>query len=314
MKLLIGYDGSAGADLAIDDLGRAGLPADVEAEVLCAADVLMPLADADDTDLPPLVAVAVAEARDAMADALAIAQRGAERLAERFPTWTIMPTVASDSPAWAVLKRADEWPADLISVGARGMGGLQRLLLGSVSGTIVTEATGDVRVAREGAVPEARDDAATRPVRIVVGVDGSPFADRAIDAVAARSWPPGSSARVVAVVDAKLAGALTAGIEAALRWADIVGADDAEAATDGTAWIRAMADASADRLRESGLDAEAVVLHGDPKAVLVADAGAFNAHVVFVGARGLSRVERVLLGGLSRAVVARAPCTVEVVR
>lgn len=30
MKILIGYDGSPSADAALDDLQRAGLPADVE--------------------------------------------------------------------------------------------------------------------------------------------------------------------------------------------------------------------------------------------------------------------------------------------
>ena len=39
MKVLIGYDGSSFADAAIDDLQRAGLPADTRAKVLCVADV-----------------------------------------------------------------------------------------------------------------------------------------------------------------------------------------------------------------------------------------------------------------------------------
>ena len=39
MKLLIGYDGSVCAERAMEDLCRAGLPRNVEALVVCVADV-----------------------------------------------------------------------------------------------------------------------------------------------------------------------------------------------------------------------------------------------------------------------------------
>ncbi|HVG32590.1 MAG TPA: hypothetical protein VM911_05900 [Pyrinomonadaceae bacterium] len=43
MKILIGYDGSEGADLVIEGLRRAGLPAqDVEALVVTVAEVWLP--------------------------------------------------------------------------------------------------------------------------------------------------------------------------------------------------------------------------------------------------------------------------------
>ncbi len=38
MKILIGYDGTKGADLALDDLRRAGLPREAEALVISAAE------------------------------------------------------------------------------------------------------------------------------------------------------------------------------------------------------------------------------------------------------------------------------------
>ena len=42
MNILIGYDGSKSAEAALDDLQRAGLPADVEAEILMIAEVWLP--------------------------------------------------------------------------------------------------------------------------------------------------------------------------------------------------------------------------------------------------------------------------------
>ena len=43
---------------------------------------------------------------------------------------------------------ADEWPADLIVVGAQGRSALSRLMLGSVSQKVVTSAACSVRIAR----------------------------------------------------------------------------------------------------------------------------------------------------------------------
>jgi nucleotide-binding universal stress UspA family protein len=53
---------------------------------------------------------------------------------------------------------------------------------------------------------------------------------------------------------------------------------------------------------------------GDPKRVLVDEAETWSADCIFVGAKGMSRVQRVLLGSVSGAVAARANCSVEVVR
>jgi len=42
MKILIGYDGSACSDAALDDLKTAGLPEEVEAVVMSVAEVWLP--------------------------------------------------------------------------------------------------------------------------------------------------------------------------------------------------------------------------------------------------------------------------------
>lgn len=72
----------------------------------------------------------------------------------------------ADSPAWALLRTADEWKADLIVVGARGQsvpGG--RLVLGSVSQRVLYEASCSVRVAR------ARRLETDSPLRIVITLE-----------------------------------------------------------------------------------------------------------------------------------------------
>jgi nucleotide-binding universal stress UspA family protein len=52
----------------------------------------------------------------------------------------------------------------------------------------------------------------------------------------------------------------------------------------------------------------------DATRLLVREAEQWGADSIFVGARGLGRLGRLLLGSVSTAVVARAHCTVEVIR
>lgn len=65
-------------------------------------------------------------------------------------------------------------------------------------------------------------------------------------------------------------------------------------------------------LKDRGIQADFVEAYGDPGSAIVK--AAEDGDLVVVGSRGLSRVERVLLGSVSTKVVQRAPCDVLVVR
>jgi nucleotide-binding universal stress UspA family protein len=67
-------------------------------------------------------------------------------------------------------------------------------------------------------------------------------------------------------------------------------------------------------LKAAGLVTTAIIKVEEPKRLLLNEAERWDADCVFVGARGLSRLERLLLGSVSMAVMTRAHCSVEVVR
>jgi nucleotide-binding universal stress UspA family protein len=73
-------------------------------------------------------------------------------------------------------------------------------------------------------------------------------------------------------------------------------------------------DESVQKLRDAGLRVCSFVEEGSPSDVLLRAARDWHPDMVFVGACGLGRVERLLLGSVSEALVAHAPCTVEIVR
>ena len=119
MKILIGYDGSGCADAALDDLQRAGLPREAEAVVISVADVFLPppLKEGDDT-FPLQVSDGLRRARARAARAIeeirGLSAQASDRVKANFPDWNVSAEACFDSPAWAMIKKADEWKPDLI--------------------------------------------------------------------------------------------------------------------------------------------------------------------------------------------------------
>src|SRR6185369_10582246 len=83
----------------------------------------------------------------AVAEALRKTAKAAERIRSSFPDWMVKPEVQSGKPSDRLLVRADEWKPDLIVAGSHGRSAIGRLVLGSVSHHIVTDARCSVRIA-----------------------------------------------------------------------------------------------------------------------------------------------------------------------
>jgi nucleotide-binding universal stress UspA family protein len=305
MKILIAYDGSECSNAAIVDLPRAGLPAEVEALILSVAQAALP---ANETpylamvgggeyplleDTEPTIDMAIQTADG-------LAEQAQVRLRANFPGWKIATETWAECAQSAILRKAHAWEPDLIVVGSHGRSMIGRLVLGSVSRYVLTHADCSVRISRHPIHPQGR------PIRVVIGTDGSETSLAAVRAVASRNWPAGTEARVVGVVDSRLvvaAMSVPEGIESA--------ASEEEALRGGLSKATRQA---AGELARAGLHASPQVLGGVPSAVLVAEAQTWGADCIFVGARGLTGLERVLLGCAANAVSARALCSVEVVR
>ena len=334
IKLLIAYDGSPGANAALDDLQHAGLPreAPVEVLVISVADVFVPPSDGlATTPIPesarhaysPQVAGMVAlsqqahdRAMQAVDDMQARAGEGRERLSTLFPDWAVKGEACADSPAWGILKKADEWQPDLIVVGANSHPLLEKLMFGSVAQKIATKARSSVRVGRAN---DSLANAST-PVRLIIGMDGSPDAQGALNAICERSFPVGSEAHVVTVLDSRMASGIATLLPSLSRW---VGESSQNAEVDSEdefAWVSGMVEAAVEQLRASGLEARGTVHEGDSKNVLLEEAQQRKADCIFIGAKGLigsrtlSDFERFFLGTTATVVASRAACSVEIIR
>ncbi|HWQ32851.1 MAG TPA: universal stress protein [Blastocatellia bacterium] len=287
MKILIAYDGSQCADAALDDLHRAGLPAKAHAVVLSVIE----------NWLPPPSTLEVLEAVDRRMEATALAQRGAARLRSLMPGWEIEPEAGFGTPAGVIIEKAERWKADLIIVGSHGRSAMGRFFPGSVSQQLVHQAHCSVRVAR------GRLDEPGLPVRLIIGVDGSKYADAAVRAVASRAWPQGSQARLV---NASWTIPPTAAEPMMIEVAEWMSAESAR--------VKQMIARAENSLSAAGLATSVVERPEDPKKLLLSEAENWGADCIFVGAKGVGRVERLLIGSVSSAIAARAHCSVEVVR
>lgn len=191
----------------------------------------------------------------------------------------------------ALLHLADEHAA-MIVVGSRGIGGFRGLLLGSVSRQLCEHAPCPVTVVRH--LP------ADRPVRldtIVVGVDGSAHASRAL--AFAADLATRSHGRIVAVH--------AASPEA------MVDASVAPLATDGRNLPELLEEWCAP-LHERGLkEHESVIAEGDARTALLEVVEERGADLLVVGSRGLGPVSRLLLGSVSSSIVQHSPVPVTVV-
>lgn len=281
LRLLIGYNGSSQAEIVLEDLASAGFPPEVEAQVIT-VDELWGLARLEDEQ-------EIAESHSgALAEARMLAEQACAHLQARFPAWTIGPEVYAGSPARLLIQRADEWQADLVVVGAQSQSLASRLGLGSVAQQVATEAHCSVRVAR---LPAKRDSV----LRLLIAVDGSPQNATAVRTVTARHWPPGAEVKL-----------LTALLRAPVLTANHPWRE----------WyqVRELHLSIAKELEAAGLLVSSAIVEGDPKQVLLEEAARWGADTIFVGATSLHRVARFLLGSVPTALLARAHCSVEIMR
>jgi nucleotide-binding universal stress UspA family protein len=195
--------------------------------------------------------------------------------------------VVFDLPLRALLEAGDD--ADLLVLGARGRGGFEGLLLGSVSDRVAQAATRPVAVVREQA-----------PVRrglVVVGVDGSARSFSALRWAAAEARARDADLDVVHAEPMPMMR-----VPPAVSMARGSLLDQAKTSVLETAAADpALADTRAHLHATPEPPARALMQRA-------ADAG-----LLVVGARGLGRIVGTLLGSVSRQLLHHSPCPLVII-
>jgi nucleotide-binding universal stress UspA family protein len=146
MKILIATDGTSQGTSTINFLQKFNLAATDQVKIVCVVDMAVPLAiDVYGGYLPDtseLEKAARSRAERVLSDALAstrsIVDKGTKIDGE----------ILFGSPESRIIEAAEQMPADLIIVGSHGYNRWERLLLGSVSDSVVHHAPCSVLVVR----------------------------------------------------------------------------------------------------------------------------------------------------------------------
>ena len=296
--VLLCYDGSPASAIAVAEAGRLlRAPPCIVCHVW--SGVSRTVLHANPSDLPGALADAAEEldADDRQA-AERTAAEGVE-LAGRAGLEATALTPRRERKTWRTLcKAADAQDAALMVVGAHGLSGIERVLLGSVANAVAIHAHRPLLV-----VPAAvTDHAAAGPV--VLCYDGSLAARRSIDVIADLLTEP----RVLVLNCWSSWAAECVGVARLSRSVRAMAAELDEIAAEGSA------DTAAEGVRlasEAGLDAEPQSLRTDgPVWPAVRElARSRDAAAVAVGSRGLGGLSRAL-GSVSNGVLQHSPCAV----
>jgi nucleotide-binding universal stress UspA family protein len=143
-------------------------------------------------------------------------------------------------------------------------------------------------------------------VKILIGVDGSPYSKAAVDRLATFPFPKDTEVLVLsAAPTAALAYAV--GEPPAASYAPQLFEDELKLHQEIAARFEG-------QVRERGLKVRAIVLQGDPREALIDTAKKEHVNLIVVGSHGRTGMTKLIMGSVANHVVTHAPCDVLVVK
>ncbi len=217
--------------------------------------------------------------------------------------------VGHQDPKRGINLAAQQWAADLIVLGARGLSVFERLLLGSVSRAVVHAAQIPVWVARPWL------DGPTRPPRVLLASESPDSARRSAELVNLLAWPEGTSFTVMTVIASIFAGRVPDWLQQQARGPDVEAMVQAWSREhdEETRTITSRMSELVASLPPPLHGAQTVVAEGEPAHLIISAAAREKCDLVVVGTRQKWSIASAVLGSVCEAVLNHAPSSVLVV-
>jgi nucleotide-binding universal stress UspA family protein len=146
MKILLAVDGSAFSDAAVEEVVRRPWLPDSEVKVITAAETPIIVGMEPWAASPDYFESLEKSVRGV---AQGVIQNALTKLkATDDKSLKISSEIIQGSPKQVIVEEAEKWNADLVIMGSRGLGTWNRLLLGSVSNSVVHHAKCSVEIVR----------------------------------------------------------------------------------------------------------------------------------------------------------------------
>ncbi|HYA11440.1 MAG TPA: universal stress protein [Thermodesulfovibrionales bacterium] len=227
--------------------------------------------------------------KEAMAKPCRIALLEAEKLAK--DEKVLIKTVCEEGEIYErIVDLADAENCDLIVMGRKGISGLEKVLVGSVTARVIGHTQRDVLVVPKSTAIECKS--------VLFATDGSKYSEAATNRAIGFAKSYGSEFKVISVVDvteefmARAPGALE----------DLV-----KKAKDVVEDVKKKASSE-------GVKAEGIVREGEAYKVITDTASREKAGIIVVGSHGRTGLRRLLMGSVTEKVIGYAPCPVLVVK
>lgn len=284
MRVVLAYDGSAGAQQALALAGAVAWPHGATIEIVSVIEPAAVLAG------PPTAPGAVLPAAELDGEVTAVQQEQVDAAVRELVDAgrTGQGAVLRGRPATVIVDHATRLGADLVIVGSRGHGPIASLVLGSVSSEVVDNAPCPVLIARTPGI-----------TKVLFATDGSEPSGSAEELLAA--WPIFENVPIHVVSIAHVTAPWHTGIAPTMH-AEVTRAYAADVDVARAEHAR-IVEESAARLRAAGRSIETSVRAGDAAAQIIAAAEETAADLVVVGSRGRTGVSRMVLGSVARNVL-----------
>ena len=145
-------------------------------------------------------------------------------------------------------------------------------------------------------------------MKVLLAIDGSPHSHAALTELATRSWPHGTEVQILTVIHSTM----PLFLEPTL----VLAAAHMEQTLELRSQAPELVQAASDLFRDAapGVSVTTKIVEGIPQEAIVQEAEEWGADLIVLGSHGYGRFRRTVLGSVAGAVVAKAPCSVQVVR
>ena len=145
-------------------------------------------------------------------------------------------------------------------------------------------------------------------MKVILAIDGSPHSHAALVEFATQPWPNDTEVQILTVIHPSfplVMDPLFIGVSAHVQQVK-----------EQRNYAPTLVEAASRLIRTAAPDiiVTTKIVEGVPKDVIVQEASNWNADLIVLGSHGYGRVRRMVLGSVAGAVVAEAPCSVQVVR